>query len=672
MAKTKAGTPSAVGGGKKRGVTAEDLYDITLNGDAQLSPDGGRIAFVRKEMEREKDEYKTSIWLWENGDLRPYTQGTKDSSPRWSNDGRSLGFISKREKKSQIFILESSGGEARSVTPDEYDVLAFKWSPDSKKIAFVAALKWGEQEEDQQEEADAKGDKKDGQGEKPKKPPTKVIDRAEFKFDGMGFIHNRRTHIHVVDLESDQITQLTEGDYFADSPAWSPDGKHIAFSANRNPRWDVEIDSQIWQVPTEGGELRRVTKERGVWFQPLYSPNGEHVAFLGFPILDHQATGFTQVWRVDRQGSGLVNLIEGHDLEIGNEVINDSKAGSDDSPVWNSEGLWFIASRAGTSDIYRLNGDLQKETNGQHEIQGFSVAGDRIAYVECEATRPPEIFLKAAGSEPHRVTETNADFLAKVKLSDLQPVEFAGSGGDTVNGWVMKPFNPDGVAAPLVIYIHGGPQAAYGWSFFHEMQLLVSEGFGVLLINPHGSASYGEAWETAIFGGWGSRDFEDVMAAADYCSALDWVDEKRMGIAGGSYGGYMTSWAIGHTDRFAVAVVERSLVNMLSFVGTTDGGAWWEYAWKAKIETDPMKLWQMSPIAYLGDMKTPTLVIHSEEDHRCPVEQGEQIFTGLRRRDIPTRFIRFPGESHGLSRAGTPSKRMQRLEEILNWLKQYL
>src|SRR5581483_903147 len=210
-----------------------------------------------------------------------------------------------------------------------------------------------------------------------------------------------------------------------------------------------------------------------------------------------------------------------------------------------------------------------------------------------------------------------------------------------------------------------------GYSFFHEMQALAGLGYGILLINPHGSSSYGERWTSSIHGDWGNLDFQDVMAATDMAATLDWVDDKRLAVGGGSYGGYMASWTVGHTNRFAAAIIERSLVNMLSFVGTTDIPNWWQYAWRTTIEDDPMKLWAMSPIAYLRNMNTPSLILHSENDHRCSVEQGEQIFAGLRQRGVPTRFVRFPEESHGLSRGGKPSRRIERLNEIRAWLDKY-
>jgi acylaminoacyl-peptidase len=204
------------------------------------------------------------------------------------------------------------------------------------------------------------------------------------------------------------------------------------------------------------------------------------------------------------------------------------------------------------------------------------------------------------------------------------------------------------------------------------MQVLTAMGYGVMLINPHGSGGHGEKWVSTIHGDWGNHDFTDFMKAADYAAALNWVDEDRMGVGGGSYGGYMTAWIVGHTDRFKAALIERSLVNMLSFVGTTDIPNWWQYAWRTTIAEDPMKLWKMSPIAYLKNMKTPSLVVHSENDHRCPVEQGEQIFTGLRIQGVPARFVRFPEESHGLSRGGKPSRRIERLNEITRWFGKYL
>jgi acylaminoacyl-peptidase len=644
---------------------------MTLVGDAQLSGDASRIAFVRKQADKGKDEYKSNIWLFRDGTVQQYSSGGKDAYPRWSPDGANLAFLSKRDKKMQIYILPTSGGEAYPITSDTIDVSGFVWAPDSRRIAFVAGVLVNPPEESAEKEAESEG--KNGK-EAEKKAPTQLIDRAGFKADGTGFVFDKRQQIQVVYTDSKEVKQLTTGDYNAGSPAWSPDGRHIVFASNRNSRWDVEIDSQIWEIPAEGGEPRRITQERGSWSAPVYSPTGDEIAFAGFRIFDdNSASGFHELWSVDSQGNGLRNLLEGHDIEVGNSIINDAKAESEQSLIWNEAGIWFVVSEKGEANIFRWRGELEPVTHGKHDIQQFSVAGDSVAYIGSDITHPAEVFRRAPSGETGRVTSFNDNWLSERELICPEAVTFTGAVGDAISGWLMKPLD-DGsrTTRPVVLYIHGGPQAAYGWSFFHEMQWLAGKGIGVLLINPHGSSSYGEEHETHIYGAWGKDDFQDVMAAADFVSSLDWVDSARVGIAGGSYGGYMTSWAIGHTDRFPVAVVERALTNMLSFVGTTDSGPWWPYAWKTALEGDAAKLWSMSPIAYTNRMSTPTLVIHSENDHRCPVEQGEQLFVALRRRDVPTRFVRFPEESHGLSRGGKPSRRIERLGEIEAWLTRYL
>ena len=651
-------------------IEIEDLFKIVLTGDAQLSPDASRIAFVRRHVDADKDEYVSNIWIARDGSVQQYSSGGKDAYPRWSPDGENLAFLSKRDEKVRVFILPTAGGEAHAITPDTIDVSGFCWAPDSSRIAFVAAVPVNAPEET----ADKDSKKENGTAkEGEKKAATKLIERSAFKADGAGFVHDKRRQIHVVNLTSNEVTQLTSGDFNAGSPAWSPDGRHIAFASNRNPRWDIEIDSQIWQIPSDGGEPRRVTHERGSWESPVYSPSGDEIAFTGFLITDEGASGYSKLWSVDRQGNGLRNLLEGHDLDVGNSIINDAKLESDQTLFWNSEGVWFLVSQSGAANVFRWRDGLEQITHGTHDIQQFSVSGSALAFTRAAITRPPEIYRREPSGEEDQVTSFNEGWLNDRLIICPEPISFSGARGDSISGWVMRPpEDGSGSARPMILYIHGGPQTAYGWSFFHEMQVWAGKGMGVLMINPHGSSSYGESHETDIFGAWGQDDFEDVMAAADYAAALDWVDSARIGIAGGSYGGYMGSWAIGHTDRFAVAVVERALTNMLSFVGTTDSGPWWPFAWKTSLEDGPAKLWEMSPMAYTSRMKTPTLVIHSENDHRCPVEQGEQLFVALRRRDVPTRFVRFPEESHGLSRGGKPSRRIERLHAIDAWLTRYV
>ena len=656
---------------KKNGVTINDLYDIVLVGDARIHPNESRVAYVRRHIDREKDDYVSSIWIWGDDRQRQYTSGPKDGSPRWSPDGRKLAFFSKRETEgnARLFVMDSDGGEALPFTSPDWEVSGLVWSPDGTRIAFLRSVPTDEFGVPSTDSADDVSEAKDPK--KPKPAPTKITERLVFKADGIGFIQNRRRHIYVLDLESGNTTQITDGDFHDDAPAWSPDGRHIAFASNRHEVWDPEIDHQIWEVPSAGGKLRQITIDRGDWAYPAYSPDGDRIALAGHAITDElEVTGFARLWSVKRDGSDLTDLTGESDLEVGNSVISDSYLETQEPFFWNADGIWFLGSTSRATNIYRCHEGITPVTDGLHNVFDFTVAGQTIALTRSDLTHPGEIYLRDDQQKIRALTHVNDEYVDSVRMITPEPVTFKGAGGDDVHGWIMKPSARS--PRPLIIYIHGGPQAAYGNSFFHEMQVLAAEGFGVLLINPHGSGSLGEEWVSSIHGEWGSRDFEDFMRAADYTESLDWVDRDRIGVGGGSYGGYMTAWIIGHTDRFAAALAERSLVNMLSFVGTTDVPNWWAYAWRTTIDKDPMKLWSMSPIAYLAGMSTPTLVMHSENDHRCPIEQGEQLFTGLRKRGVPARFVRFPEESHGLSRGGKPSRRIERLNEITRWFERYL
>ena len=359
----------------KRPVAIEDLYRIVLLGDAQISPDGSAVAYVRREMDREKDDYVTNIWLCEKGQSRQYTSGGKDSMPRWSPNGRSLAFLSKRDDgKVRIFVLDAAGGEGLPLTDKAWEVSSIAWAPDSRRIAFVRSVPTDEHgvPRDPESEDDAEG--KDGKAKEKKPAPTKISERIAFKADGVGFIWNRRRHIFVVDVDSGETKQITDGDFNDDSPAWSPDGNMIAFSSDRNSGWDTEIDRQIWEAPAEGSpaEAHRLVSERGVWERPVYSPDGHHIAFAGDLIDAHRpVTGFNRLWRIDRDGSNLTDLTGESDLEVGNSGITDTKLEAQEPFMWNDRGIWFIATTAGASNIYRWHNGIEKVTDGAHDIRDF-------------------------------------------------------------------------------------------------------------------------------------------------------------------------------------------------------------------------------------------------------------------------------------------------------------
>jgi dipeptidyl aminopeptidase/acylaminoacyl peptidase len=644
-------------------VVPEDIYRLTLVGDANISPDGTKIAYVHKRLDRDKNEYLSSIYLWENGESRPYTAGEKDSAPRWSPDGTYLAFLSGREGKAQVFLLPARGGEPRRLTDAPLGAGTPVWSPDSRAIAYAGPVSRFPEEDENAEDKPA---------------PTHVIERAVFKLDGVGLIDRRRLHIVVVDVETGETRPITDGDFNDSAPAWSPDGMHIAFASDRDPEWDLRAASDIWIVPTEGGTPRRLTDGTGSWMNPCFSPDGSEVAFVGYARPEGATpTYYPQLWIAPRGGGEPVNVLADTDLSVGDSLSGDWTTAGDTGPRWLPSGLYFAVSERGATNVYRWTDELQKVTEGRHHITDFTLGGGCLAAAISDLTHPAEVSIGRPTADGvmqlERLTGHNDEYLAETQIVQPERISFTGSEGATVDGWLMKPAGyEEGKRYPLIVYMHGGPHVAYGESFFQEFQTLAGSGFGVFYCNPHGSTSCGQHFQTSIVGDWGNLDYADIMAGTDLVADLPWVDPHRLGVAGGSYAGFMTNWIISHTDRFAAACTQRSICNHLSQGGTSDWAATRGERLGGTPEADPMTLWDRSPLKYAANVKTPTLILHSERDDRCPIEQGEQWFMALKRLRVPVRFVRFPEESHGLSRGGKPSRRIERMDQIIGWFKRWL
>jgi dipeptidyl aminopeptidase/acylaminoacyl peptidase len=656
----------------KRTIAIDDLFRMKLVGDAQISPDGRKIAYVVKHLDRDKNDYVGNVYLWEGeraGELklaatgieqsRQYTAGGKDSAPRWSPDGCRLAFVSGRESKAQIYVMSTSGGEPVRLTDLPLGAGTPVWSPDGSRIAFAAPVSIVEEPEDKETAR------------------TRVIERAVYKLDGVGFTEDRRKHIFVCDVRTKEVKQITDGDWDDSEPAWAPDGRHLAFQSNRNDDWDLQSGADIWIVPCDGGEPRRVTDGRGTWTSPQFSPDGSRIAMIGYGKPEGEIpTYYSQLWSISRGGGEPVNLLAGTDLAAGNSISSDWSIAGEDTLIWRKEGIFFLVSQRGTSDVYRWQDGLHRVTSGCKHIMDFSVAGRSLAYTASDATHPAEIFLERTGAGKKGSGEAAAshnEILSEARVVSPEKIVFCGAEGAEIDGWLMKPADyVEGQRYPLVVYIHGGPVFAYGETFFHEFQALAAAGFGLFYCNPHGGSTYGQAFQVSIMGDWGNLDYQDVMAGVDHVAGLPWVDANRLGVAGGSYGGFMVNWIIGHSDRFAAACTQRSICNHISQGGTSDWAATRGERLGGTPESDPERLWTMSPLKYVANVKTPTLILHSERDDRCPIEQGEQWFAALRRRRVPVRFVRFPEESHGLSRGGKPSRRVERMEHIVRWFKTYL
>ncbi|MGH2447704.1 MAG: S9 family peptidase, partial [Chloroflexota bacterium] len=537
---------------------ADDLYQLEFVSDPQISPDGQRVAYVLTRIDREKNEYLSNVYVDCDGRTQQFTSGGKDASPRWSPDGGQMAFLSRRGDKAQIYLIPSDGGESVPLTELELGAGEPVWSPDSRRIAFSAAVALVPAPKD---------DKKDD-----KPAPTRVMDRASFKFDGRGYIGDRRNHLFVMDVASKEVKQIGEGDVVEGKPCWSPDGEQLAFASNRSPNWDVSLESFIYVMSTAGGEPRPVTRE-GAFEAPCFSPDGSRVAMVGYRDPD-DVFAPPRLFSVALDGSDLRDEQGDWDGELGNAVISDMSAAEHGVALfWRADGIYFLGTERGSANVYRaVGGTVTAVSEGKHTITDFSLSEDGTMAFGCgDATHPTEIFLRRDG-KTEQLTHLNA-FLAERRIATPEHVTFTGVDGQPSEGWLLRP--PGEGSHPLIVYIHGGPAAAHGEAFFFEYQLLAGAGFGVFFPNIHGSASYGRDYQTSINGRFGTVDYEDVLAGTEAARSRDWVDEDRIGIAGGSYGGYMSSWTLGHSDIFKAGLVERCLSNIVSFYGTSDTGWAW-------------------------------------------------------------------------------------------------
>jgi len=675
-----------------RNITIEDLYQLKPVSSPRISPDGQRLAFVVTTIDEHKHEYRSSIWMvsTEGGEAKRFTTGPANThSPSWSPDGCWLAFVSEREGeaadkdekeqkkhgkgKPQIWLIPTDGGEAYQLTFMQHGASNPVWSPDSKWIVFNAEV--------------GPADEETGDGKI--LPKVRVIDRLWYRLDGVGFIYERRNHLFLIDIAGGEPQQLTEGDWDDTDTAWSHDGTRIAFVSSRaEDRWRLPCPDVYTLAIIDGkaSKLRCVTNGSLACSVPVWSPDGQTIAFLAG--LKLRSGGHVDLYTIPanaEHGSAtcLSEKFEGTFQDWTMSDIGDEHLLP--APAWSIDGktLYALASHRGASRAFSISSSgIGRQplalTPGEVHVRDFSVdqSASRIALLIASPTRVQEAFVcsTAPGSELRRLTAFNDALLGEMALSTPEYMPYTGADSWPMDGWVMKPSNFDpSKKYPLIVVIHGGPSTQYGYGFFHEMQLFTASGYVVLYTNPRGSCGYGREFSLSVRGAWGEKDSQDIMAGIDALLQKGYIEEQRIGVTGGSYGGFMTNWLIGHTDRFKAAVTDRSVVNLASDFGSCDFG--WIFA-DDELDTTPWegldRYMRLSPITYVKNIHTPLLIIHSEQDLRCNIEQAEQLFAALKYLGREVLFVRFEGQSHGLSRGGHPKLRLERLRHIMNWFEKHL
>jgi len=622
----------------------------------------------------------------ETGETRQFSNGeAQDSQPRWRPDGESLAFVSTRhEDKPQIFISRLSGGDARRLTDESIEAAAPTWSTDGKRLAYSRIVATDEQTVPQE---------KSWRTEHPKigdqVPSLRRQGGLMSRMDARGYVDTRQ-HLTLVGVAEDDLRpeprQLVDGPFDEVDFAWSPDGEEIAFVSNRRDDREHSMGSDVWTVEVSSGALRCLTPPGMGCLAPAWSPDANQIAFLGAP--DSKGCGYhpTHIYVVPREGGEPRDVTSGFDRNCGITTLGDLVIPPAAGPVWSPDGaeIYFVAGDAGDASIYAATiatGAIRRITGPGRSVASLHPAGRDGMLTGAAATpdRPLDVYLASVGdgglSFPFNV---NHETLDSVGLSEPERLTWTGPDGWEIEGWLLRPTLPRDGVAPLILKVHGGPHHMYGNTFYFQSQVLAGAGYAVLHTNPRGSTGYGSRFAAAA--DWGQKDFADVMAGVDAAVASGGIDPERLGITGISYGGFMTDWAVGNTDRFKAAVSVNGVSNFVSFFGVADIGPLWfdrEFPecfdspfWKD--EATLHRYIERSPITYAGNIVAPLLLIQSEQDYRCPIDQGEQLLSALRYQNKVVELVRVPEASHVVFSTAAPHHRYLQWILLRDWFDRYL
>jgi len=666
----------------KRLIDVEDLYRLAAAEDPRLSPDGRWIAFVKMTRDKLKNTTRRAIWLVrpDGSGLRQFTGGDKqDHTPRWSPDGSRLAFVSTRNDKPQIYVIPVDGGEAQAITAARNGAVSPAWSPDGTQLAYLSPMRADEIAAEDAGEEPPPADKWEADQREARRKHAeeeridpRVIERVPFR-TGTEFWDERYSRVYVIPVEPDadgkrKPRRLTNDERDYGSPQWSADGQAIFSTASRKPDHDAPwMFQQIVRIAVADGALTPLTGEGANAYNPLPSPDGEWLAFkcgpdtLPLNRIDHLA--------VMPVGGGEIRLLT-RALDREPDLYRWSVGGA---------GLVFTAGSEGDVGAYRVDrdgGDV-KTVNRRptRHLTGLDIGPDRlIAFTAFDVDGSHDLYVMQ-GAEERRLTDFNRAYLDEVQVAAFEEVRYTAPDGTPVQGWIARP--PDyeaGRLYPLALNIHGGPAVMWGPAYptmWLEWQHHAANGYVVFFCNPRGSTGYGETFTLANQGNWGNGPMSDILAGVDLMIARGLADPARLAITGGSYGGYMTAWIVGHDHRFAAAVTQRGVYHLTSFHGTTDIPILVRSGLEAEPWEDPAALWTHSPLAYADRITTPLLILHSDNDFRVPIAEAEQLFITLKRLGKTVQFVRYPREGHELSRSGEPRHIIDRLRRIVGWWDRY-
>jgi dipeptidyl aminopeptidase/acylaminoacyl peptidase len=666
-----------------RGITPEDYFAFEFVSDPNISPDGKLVAYVVTKIDRAQNRRNSSVWMVAtDGSRAPWqftTSPQSSNSPRWSPDGKSLAFLSSRpsadstapgpaasptpgagptpaaaagaassdQPRNQVYLLSMSGGEAKRLTNLKNGVSLFRWSPDGTRLVAVSRIG----------PSDIRGDNRP---ESRDRSDVRHYKNSSYKFNDTGWFDDRRAHFWIVEVKTGNAKQITEGNDWNDSdPQWSADGTRIAFVSNRTGKeYDENRNTDVWVINSDGsGTLTKISDHDEADNQPRWSPDGKWIAFTGeVHDRDHP-----KIWRAPATG-GAPSVLAANGLDLipgGLEWSDDGKS------------VYFEAGVKGETHLFRVDvasKSIAQITSGPRAVRSvdFNWTTKRMVYLINDFKHLDDLYVADLNARNERkLTTLNEALWKQLQLADVERFTYKSVDDWDIEAFFVKPIGwREGKKYPLVLSIHGGPASMYGVDWFHEFQGYAAKGYAVLFTNPRGSTGYGQKFERAIVNEWGGKDYIDVMNGVDAAlKRYPWIDQNRMGVTGGSYGGFLTNWIVGHTDRFKAAVTLRSVTNFISDEGTRDGA----YGHTPDFSGDLFErfdfYWDRSPLKYARNVKTPILILHSDNDFRVPLEQGEQWFRALRHFGVTTEIVMFPRENHNLTRTGEP----KHLVESLNW-----